>query len=171
MKSQSLWRGSGLRLSKETEGAQVHGTWWDAPEGTGRWRANYPSNQRGCDNLNKFPLNQKTWSPFLKGGKKWRPGELQGSLSHLCVWQDHGIDSPGNCAMAVENKERINDQQHGFTKDKLWLTNLVVFYSGITAVVDKGRATNITCLNLFKAFDTVTHGILVPKLERHRLIR
>jgi len=38
-------------------------------------------------------------------------------------------------------------------------------------LVDKGRATDIVCLDLCKAFNTVLHDVLVSKLEGHGIDR
>jgi len=65
----------------------------------------------------------------------------------------------------MEHKEVTGESQHGFSKCKLCLTDLVVFYDSLTVLVEKRRATYVIFLDLCGVFNTVVHDILLSKLE------
>jgi len=49
-------------------------------------------------------------------------------------------------------------------KGRSCFTNLISFCDKMTCLVDEGKAVDVACLEFIKAFDTVSHSILLEKL-------
>ncbi|PKU45195.1 rna-directed dna polymerase from mobile element jockey-like [Limosa lapponica baueri] len=54
-------------------------------------------------------------------------------------------------------------------KGRFCLTNLTFLYDKVTCLVDKGKAVDVVYLYFSKAFDTVSHNILLEELAAHGL--
>ena len=103
---------------------------------------------------------------FKKGGREkagnYRPVSLTSVVGKLLesVIKD-GI------AAHLESGEIIGQSQHGFTKGKSCLTNLIEFFEDVTSRVDKGEPVDVLYLDFQKAFDKVPHKRLAYKLKAH----
>ena len=51
------------------------------------------------------------------------------------------------------------------------MTNLISFYNQMTGLVNEGKAVDVVYLDFSKAFDTVSHSILLGKLAARGLNR
>ncbi|KAK4810070.1 LOW QUALITY PROTEIN: hypothetical protein QYF61_007892 [Mycteria americana] len=69
----------------------------------------------------------------------------------------------------VEDNQGIKPSQHGFRKGRSCLTNLISFYDKVTRLVDEGKAVDVVYLDFSKAFNTVSHSILLEKMAAHGL--
>lgn len=125
----------------------------------GNWRTSYlglshsPWNGHGSQET-CVRTGRKQMSQVFKKGKKEDPRNYRPvSLTWVLEWLILEAIS-----MNAEYKKLIRSSQHGFTKRKLCLTNLISFYNGTTAWRHEGRA-----LDFRKGFDAISHYTLIDK--------
>jgi len=68
----------------------------------------------------------------------------------------------------VQDNQVIRPSQHGFMKGRSCLTNLISS-DKVTCLVDEGKAVEVVYWDFNKAFDTISHSILLDKLAAHGL--
>ncbi|GAB0182823.1 mitochondrial enolase superfamily member 1 [Grus japonensis] len=68
-----------------------------------------------------------------------------------------------------QDNQVIRPSQHRFMKGRSCLTNLISFYDKVTCLVDEGKTVDVVYLDFSKAFDTVSHSMLLENLAAHGL--
>lgn len=70
---------------------------------------------------------------------------------------------------SIKDKKVAWSRWHEFTKGKLCLANLITIFSEMSGLVNEGRAVDMVCLDFSKAFDTISHDILLDKLMKYKI--
>lgn len=103
-----------------------------------------------------------------KNNQKDDPGNYR--LSDLDAGKSHGAD----CSQChhIAHAGQPGGQAHSawVWKGKSCLSNLISFYNQVSLLVDQGKAVDMFTWSS-KAFDTISHNIILEKLTAHHLDR
>ena len=100
-----------------------------------------------------------------KGGtetdvKHYRPVSL---TSILCKCMEKLIRT--HVCIHLQQHALLNSAQHGFMKNRSCLTNLLCYLDEVTERIDEGKMVEVCYLDFSKAFDSVSHRLLLHKLR------
>ena len=71
----------------------------------------------------------------------------------------------------VMENNLLSEDQHGFSKGRSYMSNLLITLEDVTETHDEGFGVDIICLDYSKAFDTVLHKQLISTLEAYGISR
>ena len=108
-------------------------------------------------NANVTPIHKKG---LKSQASNYRPISLTSQVVKLL----ESIIRDCICAFLTDN-ELLTDKQHGFSKARSCLTNLLESFEEWTAALDEHYAVDVIYLDFKKAFDSVPHQRLLSKIK------
>ncbi|GAB0184021.1 mitochondrial enolase superfamily member 1 [Grus japonensis] len=102
-------------------------------------------------------------TPIFKKDKKEEPGNYR--LVSLTLIPGKVMEQliMETISRHMKDKKLLRSSQHGFTKGKSCLTNLITFYNELMHLVDEGRAKTSVHWAFSKASNAVSHkNIIAP---------
>ncbi|KAK4808972.1 hypothetical protein QYF61_015206 [Mycteria americana] len=119
------------------------------------------------------PRSLQPYQAVVKNGKKEDPGNYQLVSLNSVPGKTGQHILLGAISKHMKDKKVTGSSQQGFTKGQLHLTHLITFYNETAACVDNRRALDVVLIDctidFIKAFDMVSHSLLVGKLVRFGL--
>ena len=93
--------------------------------------------------------------------KSYRPVSLTSVVGKLMERILHNFLS-----IYIRSNLLISDVQHGFISGRSTTSNLLEYLNEVTRMVDQRNSIDVLCIDLARAFDTVSHDKLLYKLSK-----
>ena len=106
-------------------------------------------------------------TPVYKKGERYRAENYRPiSLTSVpCKVLEHIVVS--SVMNFVEDNNIICQEQHGFRKRRSCESQLIGFVDEVTDDLEKGKQTDVLIMDFSKAFDKVSHSLLIHKLSHY----
>ena len=109
-------------------------------------------------------------APVFKKGERYKPSNYRPiSLTSIaCKMLEHIVTS--HIMTHLEKHNILSEEQHGFRRGRSCETQLLGFVDEVSEELEKGRQVDTVVLDFAKAFDRVSHALLVHKLRRYGIV-